>query len=109
MRVTSSVVLNGTFLRDAQGKDFLLVVDLYGEVRSIQEAAMFHLHVGSTFEIPVVLAWVEAGRWHMAGPQPWKGIAEQIDLTTLRVYQIPVSDPDIEKWFREKKNRAPGF
>jgi hypothetical protein len=102
------VVLNGTFLRDTKGNHFLLVVDVYREIRNVQEAAMFHLHVGSTFKFPVVLAWLEAGKWHMAGPQPWKGIAEQTELTRLRLYQIPVSDPEIEKWIREKKNRSHG-
>jgi hypothetical protein len=100
------VVLNGAFLRDTKGKDFLLVVDVDREVHNIQEAAMFHLHVGSTFEFPVVLAWIEAGHWRMAGPEPWKAIAERLDLTALRLYQIPVSDPEIEKWFRETKERT---
>jgi hypothetical protein len=100
------VVLNGAFLRDAKGKDFLLVVDVDREVHNIQEAAMFHLHVGSTFEFPVVLAWIEAGHWRMAGPQPWKAIAEQLNLTALRLYQIPVSDPEVEKWLREKNKRT---
>lgn len=99
-------MLNGTFLKDRKGKDFLLVVDVHGEVRNVQEAAMFHLHVGSTFAFLVVLTWVEAGKWQLAGPQPWKQVAEQIDLTALRLYQIPVADPEVENWFREKKNRA---
>ena len=99
----SSAVLNGAFLKDARGKDFLLVVDIHREIRNIQEAARFHLHVGSTLKFPVVLAWFEAGRWQTAGPQPWKGIAEQMDLSTLRLYQIPISDPETEKWLHENR------
>ena len=98
-----SVVLNGAFLKDANGKDFLLVVDIDCEIRNVQDAAMFHLNVASTFEFPVVLAWREANGWHFAGPQPWNQIAQQIDLPALRLYQIPVSDPDTEKRLRDKK------
>jgi hypothetical protein len=103
-----TAVLNGAFLKDAKGKDFLLVVDIHRDIRNIQDAAMFHLRVGSTFEFPVVLAWVEAGEWRMAGPQPWKRIAEEMDLLNLRLYQIPVSDPDTEKRLRARRKSARG-
>jgi hypothetical protein len=103
-----TAVLNGAFLKDAKGKDFLLVVDVHREVRSVQDAAMFHLKVASTFEFPVVLAWFEAGEWRMAGLQPWKAIAEKTDLLALRFYQIPVSDPDSERRLRERKRAARG-
>lgn len=101
-------VLNGAFLKDADGKDFLLVVDVGRDIRSVQDAAMFHLRVASTFAFPVVLAWLEAGAWRMAGPQPWKAIAETIDLLTLRIYQIPVSDAEVEKQLRERKKASKG-
>jgi hypothetical protein len=101
-------VLNGAFLKDAKGKDFLLVVDIHRDIRSVQGAAMFHLNVASTFEFPVVLAWFEAGEWRMAGLDPWKAIAEKTDLLALRLYQIPVSDPETERRLRERKSAARG-
>jgi hypothetical protein len=103
-----TAVLNGAFLKDAKGKDFLVVVDIHREIRNVQDAAMFHLKVGSTFEFPVVLAWVEHGQWRMAGPEPWKRIVEEMDLFNIRLYQIPVSDPDTEKRLRNRKKSARG-
>jgi hypothetical protein len=103
-----TAVLNGAFLKDANGRDFLLVVDVHREIQSVQDAAMFHLKVASTFEFPVVLAWLETGEWRMAGPQPWKAMAERTDLLALRLYQIPVSDADAERRLRERKKAARG-
>jgi hypothetical protein len=101
----SSFVLNGAFLKDENGKDFLLVVDIHHEIRSVRDAAMFFLKVATTFEFPVVLVWIENNSRSMAGPDPWIRIARQRDMTRLRRYQIPVSDSDGGKFRRDKKTQ----
>jgi len=98
--------VTGTWLQDGDGKDFLIVVDADGAwIRTGEDAAMFQVLVSSTFDFPVVLAWLEADGWHIGGEQPWRGIAENTDPNSLQLQRIPISFPDTEKKLREREGR----
>jgi hypothetical protein len=96
--------VTGVVLQDDNGKDFLLVVDSQGDwVQTGEDAVMFQVLVSSAFDFPVVLAWLEADGWHIAGEQPWKDIAEGTDPRSLRLRRIPISFPETEKKLRERE------
>ena len=97
--------LTGAVLQDQEGKDFLLVVDTTGDIKSAEDAALFLVLVASMFEFPVVIAWREHDGWHHGGDQPWQKIAMQTDPTTLRLQKIPVSFPETLRKLEEQERK----